>query len=123
MLDPVTRLVPVLVDLPEDARPAAEQGTRLPGAPVRVLVQVGEMKGWLAPRDAVLTDAKGPYIFQVSGSKATRVDVRVEGTAGDTTVISGPLEPTRPLVVSGNYQLQDGGVVRERQASAARTAP
>ena len=56
MLDPATRLVPVLIDpLPAGA---AESGL-LPGGPVRATVQVGTMTGWLAPRDSVLTDAKG----------------------------------------------------------------
>jgi hypothetical protein len=134
MLDPTTRLVPVLVnplsDLGTDPGQGDPKGDHqdsgqtqassglLPGGPVRAVVQVGEMRGWLAPRNAVLTDAKGAYVFQVSGSKAVRVDVRVVGTRGDTTVVAGPLDPARPLVTSGNYQLQDGDAVREEQARA-----
>ncbi len=130
MLDPQSRLVPVLVDPPQASpqngpkpgdpkgdpqggAPAEASAALLPGAPVRVVVQVGEMRGWLVPRDAVLTDAKGAYLFQVDGGKAARVDVRVVGTAGGTTVVAGPLNPARPLITSGNYQLQDGGLVHE----------
>jgi len=109
MLDPTTRLVPVLIDPAPDG--PAEVGL-LPGSPVRATVQVGTMTGWLAPRDAVLTDAKGPYVFQVDAGKAVRVDVRIIGVAGGTTVITGPLDPSRPLVTGGNYQLQDGTAVR-----------
>ena len=133
MLDPATRLVPLLVDPPQTVArndsghelKGDSQGSGqavdirlLPGAPVRVIVQVGELRGWLAPRDAVLTDAKGAYVFQVNGSKAVRVDVQVVGMAGGTTVVTGPLDPAHPLVTSGNYQLQDGASVREKQAGA-----
>ena len=109
MLDPTTRLVPVLIDPAPDG--PAEMGL-LPGSPVRATVTVGMMTGWLAPRDAVLTDAKGPYVFQVDAGKAVRVDVHVTGMAGGTTVMTGPLDAARPLVTVGNYQLQDGGAVR-----------
>lgn len=109
MLDPTTRLVPVLID------PAPEAPTEvvlLPGSPVRATVQVGTMTGWLVPRDAVLTDAKGPYVFQVNIGKASRVNVRIVGMASGTTVVAGPLDPSRALVTGGNYQLQDGSAVR-----------
>ena len=120
ILDATTRLVPVLVDPPQsDPKPGAQDSARaatstglLPGEPVRVVVQVGEMRGWLVPRDSVLTDAKGPYLFQVNGGKAVRVDVQIVGMAGGTTVVAGPLDPARPLVTSGNYQLQGGEAVR-----------
>jgi len=118
MLDPATRLVPVLVDPLQDG-PKGDAAGLLPGGPVRVVVQVGEFRGWLVPRDAVATDAKGAYLFQLAGGKAVRVDVRVAGTVGDTTVATGPLDPGRPLVTSGNYQLQDGAAVREAEAGTA----
>ena len=84
----------------------------LPGSPVRAIVQVGEMRGWLVPRNAVMTDTKGTYLFQINGTTAARVDIRVVGTTGDTTVVDGPLDGGRALVISGNAQLQDGGLVR-----------
>lgn len=113
MLDPTTRLVPVLID-PATNSPAERD--LLPGEPVRATVQVGQITGWLASRNAVLTDDKGPYVFQVAAGKATRVDVHIVGMAGDTTVIAGPLDPGRKLVIGGNYQLQDGMAVREASA-------
>lgn len=105
MLDQVTRLVPVLV------RPAVASSL-LPGGPVRASIRVGEIEGWLVPRDAVLTDAKGAYLFQVAAGKAARVDVQVAGMSGTETVVDGPVNPQRALVSSGNYQLQDGVPVR-----------
>lgn len=124
MLDPTTRLVPVLVDPSPDGPPNGPvESSPLPGEPVRAIMQVGQMTGWLAPRDAVLTDTKGPYVFQVDADKAVRVDVHVVGTAGDTTIISGPLDPSRLLVSGGNYQLQDGTAVRDAPADPSGAAP
>ena len=117
MLDPTTHLVRVLVD-PQPGAQAADAGM-LPGGAVRVVMQVGEYRGWLVPRNAVSTDAKGPYVFQLASGKAARVDVQVAGTVGGTTVVTGPLDPKRSLVTSGKYQLQDGAAVREDQAGAA----
>jgi membrane fusion protein (multidrug efflux system) len=119
MLDPTTRLVPVLIDPSMDG---SAVGGLLPGAPVRASVQIGQMTGWLAPRDAVLTDAKGPYVFQVDAGKARRVDVRIVGMAGNTTVITGQLDPSRKLITGGNYQLQDGVAIREAPASPENAA-
>ena len=130
MLDPTTRLVPVLVDPPQgnpnpkpDPKAGGDPGSgagMLPGAPVRVVVQIGQMRGWLVPRDAVLADVqgggKGAHVFQVDGGKAVRVDVKVVGDSGGTTVVDGPIDPKRPLVTSGNYQLQGGEAVREGAA-------
>ncbi len=112
MLDPVSRLVPVRVDPPGNDPLAG----LLPGGAVRVVVQVGEYRGWLTPRAAVLTDANGAYVFQVDGGKAARVDVHVAGVVGTTTVVTGAIDPGRPLVTSGNYQLQGGETVREEAA-------
>jgi membrane fusion protein (multidrug efflux system) len=133
MLDPLTRLVPVLIDpLPDGTQsdpgrhdpkgdpPGAPAAMGLlPGGSVRVAVQVGEFRGWLVPRDAVGTDAKGAYVFQVADGKAVRVDVQVAGMVGDMTAATGPLDPKRPLVTIGNTQLQDGAAVREEPSSAA----
>jgi membrane fusion protein (multidrug efflux system) len=114
MLDPVTRLVPVLVD-PQAGGSAAGL---LPGGPVRVVIQVGEFRGWMTPRDAILTDAKGAYVFQVADGKAARVDVQIAGAVGDTVVATGPIDMARRLVTSGNTQLQDGAAVREDKPMA-----
>jgi len=82
-------------------------------------VTVGEYRGWIAPRKAVLTDGKGAYVFQVDAGKAVRVDVQVAGAVGEETVVTGPLDPQRALVTSGNYQLKGGEAVREDKASGA----
>jgi membrane fusion protein, multidrug efflux system len=111
MPDPATRQIGVKIGIPP--------GSVLPGAGFRVLITVGTFEGWPVPRDAVLSDGKGAYVFQVADATAHRVDVRIVGTFGETTVIDGPLEASRPVVTQGNYQLTDGEAVRVAQGGDA----
>jgi membrane fusion protein, multidrug efflux system len=107
MLNAKTRLIDTTISAPAGL---------VPGAAFRAVITVGQFQGWLVPRDAVLSDGKGPYLFQVSGGNAARVDVKIVGSAGDTTVVDGPLGPQLPIVIQGNYQLSDGMPVREASA-------
>jgi membrane fusion protein (multidrug efflux system) len=103
-LNPKTRLLDVDVSVPP--------GSVISGTAYQADITVGEIQGWLVPHDAVLTDAKGAYLFQIAGSTASRVDVKVAGTAGADDVVQGALDPQRLVVVQGNYQLSDNAPVR-----------
>jgi membrane fusion protein (multidrug efflux system) len=103
-LNPKTRLLNADVSVPP--------GSVMSGTAYQADITVGEIKGWIVPHDAVLIDAKGAYLFQVAGSTATRVDVKVAGTAGADDVVQGALDSQRPIVVQGNYQLSDNAAVR-----------
>ena len=92
---------------------AAPAGSIIAGQNFRAVITVGKFDGWVVPRDAVLSDDKGAYIFQVNGEKAVRVNVSIVGSAGGKTVVAGPIDEKRKLVMSGNYQLSDGVPVRE----------
>jgi len=103
-LNPKTRLL--------DADVSVSPGSVMSGMAYQADITVGEIKGWIVPHDAVLMDAKGAYLFQVVGSTASRVDVKVAGTAGADDVVQGALDSQRPIVVQGNYQLSDNAAVR-----------
>ena len=103
VLNPKTRLVDADVAVADEM---------LQGAAFRARIQTGELKGWLVPRDAVLGDEQGDYLFQVADGKAVRVAVKRLGGDDDTSVVDGPLDPQRPLVTVGNYQLGDGAALR-----------
>lgn len=109
VLNPKTRLI--------DADVAANDEL-LQGDAFRARIQVGILSGWLAPRDAVLDDDDGAYVFQVANGRAVRVNVKRIGSDDKTAVIDGPLDAQRALVVEGNYQLEDGMPVRQQQAPA-----
>jgi membrane fusion protein, multidrug efflux system len=107
-LDPKTQLIDVVIALPTDGGMAA-----LPGEHVYAEIPVAELKGWIVPRAAVLTDRNGPYLFQVADGKADRVNVAIIGESGDRLAVDGPLDPGRKLVTSGNYELSNGMLIRE----------
>jgi len=104
MLNPKTRLVDADVSVPS--------GSVISGAAFRADIKVDELRGWIVPHDAVLTDDNGAYLFQVAGTTASRVDIKVTGSAGGDDVVQGPLDPKRPIVAQGNYQLSDHTPVR-----------
>jgi RND family efflux transporter MFP subunit len=114
MLNPRTRLVDADVSVPA--------GSVISGAAFRAEIKVGELSGWIVPHDAVLTDANGSYVFQVVGTTAARVNVTVAGPAGGDDVVQGPLDPQRPIVVQGNYQLADKSPVRVETPSTGAAA-
>ena len=90
----------------------ATKAALLPGAAFRASITVGRFTGIVVPRDAVLTDATGTHLFQVEDGKAHRVAVTILGSAGLQSVVSGPIQPSEPIVVQGDYQLTDGMAVR-----------
>jgi hypothetical protein len=114
MLNPRTRLVDADVSVPP--------GSVISGAAFRADIAVGELKGWIVRHDAVLADASGSYLFQVAGTTASRVDVKVAGAAGAGDVVQGKLDPARPVVVEGNYQLSDKTPVRMSDAAPPSTS-
>jgi hypothetical protein len=114
MLNPKTRLVDADVSVPA--------GSVISGAAFRADIKVGELKGWIVPHDAVLTDATGSYLFQVTAATASRVAVTVLGATGADDVVRGSVDPQRPVVVQGNYQLADHMAVRASEAPAPANA-
>jgi hypothetical protein len=65
------------------------------------------------PRNAVLTDERGDYVFQVDQGKAQRVAVHKRLEAGDWVGIDALKNPSLRVVTIGNYELQDGMAVKE----------
>jgi RND family efflux transporter MFP subunit len=109
VINPATRLVDADV---------AVSGAVLQGDAFRVRIELGAIEGWLVPHDAVLSDADGAYVFQVNSGKAVRVPVTLRGGDAATSLVDGALDPQRPLVTQGNYQLSDGMAVRQTGAGA-----
>jgi membrane fusion protein (multidrug efflux system) len=88
------------------------------GDAFRADIGIGQLHGWIAPRDAVLDDDAGAHIYQIANGKAVRVDVKRIGNAEGKTVFEGALDPAHALVIQGNYELADGMPVRETRSSA-----
>jgi len=106
VLNPRSRLLDVDVAVPA--------GQAISGEAFRARVAVGVLQGWLLPHEAVRVEDGKAFVFQVAGGKAHRVDVEVAQAGRDVDVAQGPLDPARPLVTVGAYQLDDGDAVRTR---------
>jgi multidrug efflux pump subunit AcrA (membrane-fusion protein) len=108
LVDPKTQLVDALAEVP-----ATRVSFLVPGMHVRAVINVGQHLSWAVPRAAVLTDPNGAYVFQVSAGKAHRVNVTSGQESQGMIAISGAIDPHLPVVVLGNYELQEGMQVRE----------
>ncbi|MGN6328307.1 MAG: efflux RND transporter periplasmic adaptor subunit [Rhodanobacter sp.] len=118
-IDPQSRLLPVQVELP-----ASASATLLAGTTVTAQIDAGDFRAWTVPRNAVLHDDQGDYLFQVHGGHAKRVDVTVRSPDGDTVGVQGSIDPRAPIVVLGVYELGDGDAVTigAQKAGAATAA-
>ncbi len=108
MINPQTGLVDLLVKLKPGQAFHLMPGTRIQG-----FITLKSRGGFVVPRQAVLSDAKGPYIFVVRNGQAHRINVRTNGESSGLTGISGPFERQDRVVILGNYELREGMNVRE----------
>lgn len=100
-----TGLVPVEISLPP--------GGFLPGEMAQAAITTREQRGYLVPHEAILVNDGGePYVVQAVDGVAHKVPVRVLVAHGNQDVISGKLDARAPLVLTGNYQLDDGMKIR-----------
>lgn len=113
-IDPQTHLLPLQATLPAVADAALPAGAALEAS-----INSDSYAAWAVPRDAVLHDAQGAYLFQLAHGKAHRVAVTLRHPAGDTVGVEGRLDAQRPVIVAGAYELVDGAAVRLAQGAAA----
>lgn len=106
-LDPQTRLINIAIRLDKG------KARFFPGMRVRGEIAIAMHNVVAIPRAAVLNDAKGAYLYQVKDGKATRVDVQPGLESQGLVAVSGALNTTLPVVIQGNYELEDGMAVRE----------
>jgi membrane fusion protein, multidrug efflux system len=109
-INPATKRLDMWVEL----APGAQE--LVPGTAVSVEIVLEQHTGWIVPRDAVLRDGNGNYIFQVTGSKAERVAVKTGIENDKYTEVISPIDTRIPIVTMGNYELQDGMAVRDGRA-------
>lgn len=110
-----TGLVPVDIALPP--------GKFLPGEMAEAAITTGELQGYVVPHDAILVNDSGaPYVVQAVNGTAKKVPVQVLGADGDQDVITGALDNRAPLVLAGNYQLDNGMKIRLADPPAAKDA-
>jgi RND family efflux transporter MFP subunit len=112
VVDPQTGLVPVDIALP--------RGGFMPGQKAQAGIITGEVTGYVVPHVAILAEDTGaPYVVQAVNGAAHIVSVKVLLADGARDIIAGPLDPTAPLVLAGNYQLRDGMKIRVAKPNAS----
>ena len=107
-IDAQTHLLMAQVELP-----AAASASLVAGAPLDASIRTDDFKAWAVPRDAVLHDKHGDYLFQVEKGHAKRIGVKLRSPDGDTVGVEGPLDPQARVIVQGVYELNDGDAVLE----------
>jgi len=97
VVDPKTQMVTAIAELPASQAADLAVGTR-----VEASITLGQDNAWSVPRQAVLSDEQGSYLFQVANGHARHVAVRVAGE-GAMYGVDGKLDPKLPVVVLGDY--------------------
>jgi RND family efflux transporter MFP subunit len=108
-IDTKTRQIPVIIELPA--------GVALSGENFKAGIEVGKFQGWIVPRDSIGSNSKGPFVFQIDEGHAKRVYVRVVGSVGKSSIIEGDIDSQKEMILSGNYQVDDGDAVRPEEAA------
>jgi RND family efflux transporter MFP subunit len=108
-------LVPIDVTVPA--------GQMFVGEMAEARITTGEVTGYVVPHAAILVNDQGQdYVVQSVKMTAKQVPVHVLCVRGDQDVIAGALDPSAPVVLAGNHQLEDGMRMRVAEA-AGRSAP
>lgn len=108
MIDPKTRMLAAIAGLPGGAGRDLPAGTR-----VQASVLLARRDAWDVPRQAVLSDEGGSWLFQVRTGRAHRVAVTTVAESGQSYGVEGAVDGAAPVVVLGSYELVDGMPVRE----------
>jgi RND family efflux transporter MFP subunit len=108
MINPATGLVDAVAPIPADQADHLVLGSFLTAD-----IQLNAHTGMTVPRQAVLRDQHGAYVFKVVDGKARRVAVET-GLENDRWIeITRGVKPEESVVTLGNYELDDGMPVRE----------
>jgi membrane fusion protein, multidrug efflux system len=108
MINPQSGLIELLVKV----KPG--QAVRLmPGIRMEGRITLMNHQALAVPRQAILSDDQGSYIFVVRNKLAHRINVKTGIEAHGFVGIDGSFENSDRVVVVGNYELQEGMAVRE----------
>jgi membrane fusion protein (multidrug efflux system) len=113
-----TRLVTVMAQVspsPGTGTPGSRADPPLIGRFLSGQIALHQDRVLVVPRDAVLIDHQGAFIFVVDHGHARRVAVKTGLESGTAVAVSGDLQAGDRVVVQGNYELADGMSVREVQ--------
>ena len=106
-INPATRLVDVLVELPSSNQFLLDEY-------VRGKIAIASKVGVVVPRAAVLPEEDHYVLFTIKDGHAVKHTVQLGLEDGkDVEVIGSGFHPGDPAVILGNYELKDGMAVKE----------
>jgi len=108
MINPTTRLVDVLVRVQLPAKTSFPLGLTMKG-----LITLSRTESLGVPRTAIMSGKDGTWIFVARGGRAYKVPVKTGLQEADWVAISGPISQGDEAVVLGNYELEDGMLIRK----------
>jgi membrane fusion protein, multidrug efflux system len=109
-INPTTRLVDVIVTMPPKCPLMLD--TYVSGK-----IIVGSKQALVVPRSAVLIDGEHYNVFTVKDGRAVKVTLSVGlENNSQVEVITDQLKADDPVVVEGNYELEDGMAVNTEDA-------
>ena len=83
-----------------------------PGTRVRGEITLSSQRQYAVPRQAVLHDDKGSYLYQVVNQIGHRIAVTTGIEDKGWVAVQGQFIANAPVVTLGNYELEDGASVR-----------
>ncbi|MDE2163047.1 MAG: efflux RND transporter periplasmic adaptor subunit [Alphaproteobacteria bacterium] len=107
MMDPQSRLVNAVVDIPKEIASHLILGMTLEGR-----IALSPRHGLLVPRSALMVDEHGTYVFIVKKDIARRHNVAVSLETDGGAILSGGVSANDEIVMVGNSGLEDGMPVR-----------
>lgn len=111
IVEPENGMVPVDIGIPP--------GALLPGTMAEAAITTGETQGYVVPHQAILVDDSGDtYVVQSVNLVAKKIAVDILGSDGDRDIVDGPFDAAAPVVLDGNYQLQNGMKLRLSNSDA-----
>lgn len=108
-IDPQTHLVRLQAIIPD-----AMAAQLVTGDALAAKIHTAKFAAWAIPRQALRHDGEGDFLFQLDHGKARRVNVSIRSPAGNHVGVDGKIDPKRPVIVLGAYELSDGMAVREQ---------
>jgi RND family efflux transporter MFP subunit len=110
MLNPTTQLVDVIAPIPLEESKHLVIGSRLTGE-----IQINPHLALVVPRNAILTDDKGSYVFVIKEGKAKRINVVTGQSTHEWVEVMHGLQEGENVISHGNYELSSGMKVQQEK--------
>ena len=107
MMDSQSRLVNAVVAVPQEKARGLILGTVM-----QAEMTLAPAAGIIVPKDSLMTDGQGTYVYVVQKGEAHRRNVLLAFESGDQALVTSGLSGNEEVVTAGNAGLEDNMAVR-----------